>query len=181
MKNNYRRSNILSSLLCIVLALLLLVCVIFVIFKKKGEPPSIFGYKLYVVISDSMEPELKKGDLIVVKDIDTTKIEVGNIITFKEKNSQELITHRVVDIKKNTAIEFITKGDSNIYNDENKVKEEEVIGVVNNSINNLGGILEILERNSIIIILCIVTFTIMLNFYFNMSLLVSNSCPKNRM
>ena len=42
--------------------------------------PSVFGYKPFIVLSGSMESEIHKGDLVVVKTIDPTKLQEEDII-----------------------------------------------------------------------------------------------------
>ena len=57
-------------------------------------------------MSGSMEPELSKGDLIIVKETDD--VAVKEVVVYQDGNS--LVVHRIIDIKDQ---EITTKGDAN--------------------------------------------------------------------
>ncbi len=90
-------SGIIGTILLVVL-----IAVVIVMFDARlsGEAPSIFGYQIYRVSSESMEPELIVGDVILVKDVDAKEIKKGDIVTYKgEKGTFDgkLITHKVIE------------------------------------------------------------------------------------
>ena len=84
--------------------------------------PSILGHRLYIVESGSMEPAIKMGSMIGVKEIEASEIEVGYIASFYTKNKESKVTHRVVDIKA-SGEEIITRGDANNIDDPNPLKQ----------------------------------------------------------
>jgi len=97
------------------------------------------------VLTRSMEPRLKVGDLIVVKTFNAEKAKVNDIITFKNSNNT-LITHRIVDIvDKNNDIFFQTKGDANNINDQALVPKALVVGSLQFHIPNAGYIVNFLK------------------------------------
>lgn len=63
------------------------------------------------VTSGSMEPELQRGDLIVVRGQSFDEITEGDIIVFQPEYTQVPIIHRVID-RTGTTLE--TKGDDNV-------------------------------------------------------------------
>ena len=72
--------------------------------RDKDRIPSLFGYAVMNVLSDSMEDEdgFYVGDLIVVRKIDAEEannLKVGDVITFRRYlNNQPMIeTHRIVE------------------------------------------------------------------------------------
>ena len=76
--------------------------------KGSNKPNDIFGYYVFVVVSDSMDPTLKVNDIFL--SVKTDEVEEGDIITFIEDDGPlkgELITHRVETIDKS--------GDEYIY------------------------------------------------------------------
>ena len=76
--------------------------------RGSNKPNDIFGYYVFVVVSDSMDPTLKVNDIFL--SVKTEEIEEGDIITFLEDDGPlkgELITHRVETIDKS--------GDEYIY------------------------------------------------------------------
>ena len=72
--------------------------------------PMPFGYGAAVVLSGSMEPELSKGDLIVVKQ--TRSYDREDVVVFQDGGA--LVVHRIVEKADN---EVITKGDANNTDD----------------------------------------------------------------
>lgn len=115
---------------------ILLLFVIFIIFLVSGN----FKYSLSAIASDSMYPELKKGDAILLEKLDEkTKdsLEKGMIIAFEE--SGKIITHRILSIENEDGIEYIiTKGDNNSTKDVTKKKKDDIIGIVKFRIPLLG-------------------------------------------
>ena len=130
-KNKKKLSNIIRYLM---LAIVFVVITIFLynafllyISKDTNDGSKyIFGMQAYVVETNSMEPELKKGDILIVRKVDPAKLEAGQIITFTSRG--ELITHRISSIDKKLE-RISTKGDKNSINDVEKVKYDEVRGV----------------------------------------------------
>lgn len=96
-KNKVKRIfNLLSTVLLV--ALILLVVVIFIM-RITGHVPSIFGFTVYRVQSDSMEPVLMVGDVIIDKKVAPEEIQKGDIITYDSYMGTlagQTITHRVV-------------------------------------------------------------------------------------
>lgn len=98
--------------------------------KKEGN--GLFGYKFFIVLSDSMKPDFQSGDIIISKaDIDTG-LGKNDIITFSSIDPAsygEIITHRIVG---NTEHEFkpafITQGSNVDEPDQYPVPEDKVIG-----------------------------------------------------
>ena len=78
-----------------------------------GESPSIFGYSLYYVLTESMEPEIMAGEIILGKAADPEDLKVGDIITYTGEADDlngKIITHKIVEIDDGT---FITQGVAN--------------------------------------------------------------------
>lgn len=83
-----------------------------------------FGIQILKVDSNSMSPELKKGDIIVIKK--EKDYNVGDIIAYKTKDKY-LITHRIIEKDENV---YVTKGDNNNTKDEEKVCQNFIQGKV---------------------------------------------------
>ena len=58
--------------------------------------PKVFGYQIYGILTDSMEPEYSVGEAVFVKPVAPQDIKVGDAITFRLGTDSELTaTHRV--------------------------------------------------------------------------------------
>lgn len=88
---------ILGSILVVVLFITLIVTLVS---RISGKTPEMFGISLLRISSNSMEPELMVGDIILIKDTDIMQIKEGDIISYRgEKGSYagKVITHKVID------------------------------------------------------------------------------------
>ena len=100
--------------------------------------PTICGIKPHIVLSGSMEPQIKTGAVAYVNThMGAEKIKVGDIIAFKVENKQ--VTHRVIAINEDNT--FTTKGDANETEDIAPVKFENCYGKTVFSIPYLGRIM----------------------------------------
>lgn len=78
-----------------------------------GESPSVFGYCFYYVLTESMEPEIHAGDMILGKRVDTDELSVGDVVTYLGDTGSmkdKIITHKIVEIEDDI---FTTKGVAN--------------------------------------------------------------------
>lgn len=80
------------------------------------------GLSILTVSSNSMQPELAVGDIIIIKKC--SDYEINDIITYSV-DEQYLVTHRIIEKEGNN---FYTKGDSNNVSDSEIVKIENVKG-----------------------------------------------------
>lgn len=83
---------------------------------------SIFSYRMFTVVSGSMEPKYKVGDVLIAKEVDPSEIKIGDPISYLGKVGQfkdKVITHEVVEIEEYEPkkYRFHTKGLSNIVED----------------------------------------------------------------
>ena len=109
--------NVISTILLLVAFTFLAVMVGVVLYRRsQGGEANIFGYYLYDVVTESMEPTIKAGEVIIAKKVeDANALEVGDIITFRSPYGSFNITHRIVDVvyKKDGGVDYFkTKGDS---------------------------------------------------------------------
>ena len=114
-----------------VLVWLIMLCALFLVGSR------LIGYRVFAVISGSMEPTYRAGDLIYVKEVDVNTIQVDDPITFVMNEDLVVATHRVVRIDAANRC-FYTKGDANDQEDSDPVHFNNVIGVPKFSIPKLG-------------------------------------------
>jgi len=94
------------------------------------------------VASNSMKGSFARGDIVIVKKLDTAHAEktlqIGDIIQYKSNNIE--IIHRIVGVTVdyNGNIQYVTKGDNNESSDLLPVKPSQVVGVAKNTIPVLG-------------------------------------------
>jgi signal peptidase len=94
--------------------------------------PRVTGVRIANVLSNSMQPEMSTGDMIVVRPVDASQIKVGDVILFRSPaDPQARIAHRVVEIASSSSgLAFVTKGDANKVADRAPVPADRVLGRV---------------------------------------------------
>lgn len=162
----YKIINVISAIM-IVAATVVLVSVLI---NPAGTAPSICGYSVLRVVSQSMEPTIVVDELLLVKKRDASEIEKGDIITFYSRNEElqgMLNTHRVVDIENvGGELKFSTKGDANTLVDNELVLEEDILGEVVATSVILGKIVDLLLNpiGFVIFIIIPLIIIIVINF-----------------
>ena len=79
------------------------------------------GYRIYKVSSNSMKPELKYNDFVLIKENATFK--ENDIITFK--TDEGTLTHRVLELRDDGKI--VTRGDAMTF-DNDPITKDMVVG-----------------------------------------------------
>jgi signal peptidase len=105
--------------------------------------PLAFNARPLVVLSGSMTPALRTGDVSVVRSIAPLDARPGDIVTFRDPdNGERLITHRVRAMHvQGDAVVFRTRGDANNVSEHWRVPASGEIGRVIYSIPKLGWVL----------------------------------------
>ncbi len=127
----YLSISLSSALLVLVLALAVAVVVM----------PFLVGGKALTVLTQSMEPGLPPGTLIVVRPTPVDHISIGQVLTYQiESGKPALISHRVISRINGLdgTTSFKTLGDNNDVADPNVVQEIQVVGTLWYSIPKLG-------------------------------------------
>ena len=101
--------------------------------KRENKVPAFFGYSFSVVVTGSMEPDIRVGELLVVRETEMDRVEVGNDVLFISRSGPvegEAIVHRVIE--KGTdgnGIYFRTEGVNNGgVPDSDRVYEDNYVG-----------------------------------------------------
>jgi len=161
-RKSFKRIGNISLALLIVLA----IASGFSILKSNKNPyevPSIFGFMGLTVLSGSMEPQLKPGDLVVMKSSNPKKVKVNDVITY-QNSSNILVTHRIVDlVNEGEKVLFQTKGDANNVEDLGLVSSEDIIGSYLFHIPKAGYIANFIKSPQGIIVILIVSGLILVS------------------
>lgn len=144
-----------NSIVYLLIALILISALVSKTSDSK-KSPELFGYSVYSVLTGSMEPTMKTGSIVVVKNIPVNDIEKDDVITFRSNNTSNITTHRVSNIINEDGLKFITKGDANNAEDPLPVNSNLVIGKVIFNIPFLGKALIFIRKNLLLIIAVLV-------------------------
>lgn len=113
--------KLLSNLILVLSIILVIVMIVLKVFLIDTNIKP-FGVQILKVDSNSMSPEFKKGDIIVIKK--EKDYVIGDIITYKTKEGY-FITHRIIEKNENV---YVTKGDNNNTKDKEKVHQNFIQG-----------------------------------------------------
>lgn len=114
--------------------------------------PMPFGYGAAVILSGSMEPEMSKGDLVLVAETDS--VAIGDVVVYQDGST--LILHRIIELDGDTVV---TQGDANETADD-PISLESVKGKVVFLLPYAGNIVNFLKTP--IGIICIIAAAIAL-------------------
>lgn len=128
----------------------------------------IFGYKAFIVLSDSMsKTDFDAGDLVMVKDVDPTTLQEGDIIAYTSQNTMnfgETVTHKIrmltTDADGNPG--FVTYGTTTDTDDETIVTYESVIGKYKFNIPKVGKFFQFLKTTPGYIVCILIPFLILI-------------------
>ena len=118
------------SLLGIIILFILLIFINIFFFNNK--------YKVSLVLSGSMEPDISINDLVILKSTD--KFNVNDIVSYKD-TSGKVVMHRIIKIDGN---KVITKGDANNVSDK-EIDKSQITGIYVYNIKYLGKIIKLIK------------------------------------
>lgn len=126
--------------------------------------PNIFGWKLFVVFDEKMVDEIKSGDLVFAKIVDTNELKVNNDIAFRN-NLGYVTIHKILGIEEENKQDikikkFLLKTQENELIDTKYVLEENVEGKIIHRIPKLGKILYDLQKP--VVLIFIYSFTLVI-------------------
>lgn len=147
-----------GRILDLVLVLLIVAALLFA--RSENPDKTIFGYRIYIVLSNSMEPEIPEGSMVLVRQTDPASLQVGDDITFHtEDDTHQVVTHRIVQILQDYdgtgQPGFVTQGVARSTPDSEVRPAASVLGRVSLSVPLLGYVLAFFQSNLFIILLLI--------------------------
>lgn len=123
------------------------------------------NYKLLIVNSGSMEPNINIGSVVAI--VPSENYKVGEIVTFpdpQQSNPKKTVTHRIFSINSDESGNkyFATKGDANDGVDNKLIAESEVIGKYIFDIPYLGYILGYIKTLPGLVLIIIIPATLII-------------------
>lgn len=129
---------------------------------------SLFGFKAFVVLTDSMSAtDFKAGDLVIVKEVDAKTLQVGDIISYRSTNFEhyyEVVTHKIGTkwIDRTGRANFTTYGTTTGISDEEIVNETNVLGLYKFAIPKLGTFFQFLKTTPGYILCILMPFLLLI-------------------
>lgn len=139
--------NIIKTILVwavVIVAIAMMIFTVVSVTTFNRNDRSLFGYKMYIVNSDSMAAtDFNAGALIFVKEVAPGTLKEGDVITFMSQNSEsfgETITHKIRKITTDATGKpgFITYGTTTNTDDTTIVTYPYVLGKYHSHISGIG-------------------------------------------
>ena len=129
----HRILTVIGTVLCIILLPILIInCILIVKSFTSEEVPNVAGTLPLIVLTDSMYPVIKSGDLIICHTVEPEEIQVGDVIAFFDPagNGTTIVTHRVLEVTEQAGqTAWRTKGDNNNTEDRLPVPADKLVAV----------------------------------------------------
>ena len=104
-----------------------------------------FGWRVDVVLSGSMEPQVHVGSVVVSRPLNIEAVNIGDIITFRSPLNGKLTTHRIISVTSNPSLILHTKGDANEDPDPFILGSQSVVGRVCFDVAYLGYVTQFIK------------------------------------
>lgn len=101
--------------------------------RLTGRIPTLFNHSVFIILTDSMTPELSPGDVILVEHVDPSEIKNGDYVTYNGASGDyagKVITHKVVQEPNfvNGKFYYQTQGIKSGAPLDPEISEDELIG-----------------------------------------------------
>ena len=129
---------------------------------------NLFGYKAFIVLSDSMsKTDFDAGDLVLVKAVDPSTLQEGDIIAYTSQNTSnygETVTHKIRKLTTDANGEpgFITYGTTTDTDDETVVTYPYVLGKYETNIPKVGKFFMFLKTTPGYIVCILIPFLLLI-------------------
>lgn len=152
--------TIIGTILCVILLPVLIINLTLIVksYVNKEEVPSLGGVFPMIVLTDSMYPEIKSGDLIICNTLEPEEVREGDVISFFDPmgSGTSVVTHRVLEvIEEDGKLSYRTKGDNNNAEDQVPVPEKNLVGIYRSRIPGMGNVAMFMQTTPGLI-LCVV-------------------------
>ena len=133
---NRRKGGVLRKLKIVdfILSIIISAFVISIGSHPLSAPPrNFFGFAFIPMLTEGMDPEVPRGSLIILREVDHHQLELGDVVTYLRAD-QTTVTHRIIDIKENYRggrdHVFRMQGDNNVFPDPDIIHGPNIIGEV---------------------------------------------------
>ena len=129
---------------------------------------NLFGYKAFIVLSDSMsKTDFSSGDLVLVKEVDPSTLKEGDIIAYTSQNTSnygETVTHKIRKLTTDANGEpgFVTYGTTTDMDDETVVTYPYVLGKYSSHIPKVGTFFQFLKSTPGYIVCILIPFLLLI-------------------
>ena len=165
----HRVLTVIGTILCVILIPILLFNITLIVksYTNKDAVPDVGGWFPLIVLTDSMYPEIKSGDLIICQTVEAENVAEGDVISFFDPagNGTSIVTHRVMEIvDEGGALMFRTKGDNNNTEDKVLVSAQDIVGTYKSRIAGAGNIALFMQTTTGLIVCVVLPILLLIGY-----------------
>ena len=168
MKKAWKIISTIFVWLVVIIAVFMMVFTIVSVNTFDRNDRDIFGFRAYIVLSDSMSAtDFDAGDLVVVKKVDPTTLVEGDIIAYQSQNTENYgatVTHKIrsktTDGNGNPG--FITYGTTTGVDDETVVTFPFILGKYQMALPKVGTFFQFLKTPQGYIVCILIPFLLLI-------------------
>ena len=168
MKKAWKTISTVLVWLVVIVAVFMMIFTIISVNTFNRNDRNLFGFRFYVVLSDSMsKTDFDAGDLVLIKEVDPTTLQEGDIIAYQSQNSEnygQTVTHKIraktTDANGNPG--FITYGTTTDVNDETVVTYPFILGKYQMALPKVGTFFQFLKTPQGYIICILIPFLLLI-------------------
>lgn len=127
--------KIIKKILNVVIAIFIILFLLVVLLQRvSNNKLSFLSFRMFTVVSGSMDPKYKIGDVLIAKEIKPEKIKIGDSVSYLGEQGTlagKVVTHEVIDIEQDEDGKYIfhTQGIANDTPDP-IVYEDQIYGKI---------------------------------------------------
>jgi signal peptidase len=165
----HRIGTVFGIAVCLILLPILIINITLIIKSciSTDEVPSVGGYLPLIVLSDSMNPLIESGDLIICRTAEAEDVAQGDVIAFIDPagDGTSVVSHRVTSIiNEDGVLSFRTQGDANNTEDEMSVPAENVLGIYRRNIPGAGNVAMFLQTTNGLIVCVVIPLVLIIGY-----------------
>jgi signal peptidase len=177
--------TLIEVVLCIIMIPVLAINVVLIVkcYVNQEKVPDIGGFVPLIVLTDSMEPDIQNGDLVICRTKKADSVEVGDVIAFYDPagSGTSIVTHEVVElVTENGSIKFRTKGIANNREDASLVPVSNFIGVLMIRLPKLGKVAMFMQTPAGIVVCIAIPLLLIIGYDCVRHILYDKEFEKNR-
>ena len=168
MKNFWKVASTVLVWVLVVVAVAMMIFTVVSVNTFDRNDRSLFGYKAFIVLSDSMSAtDFDAGDLVLVKEVDPSTLQPGDIISYVSQNSENYgatITHKIraLTTSPDGYPGFITYGTTTDTDDEGVVTYPFVLGRYEAKLPKVGTFFQFLKTTQGYIVCILIPFLLLI-------------------
>lgn len=116
-----------------IIVIIMIMYISFIAIQRLSGNKSIFGYRLFTVVTGSMQGVYDINDVIAVKDFNPNNLKIGDDVAYIGNRAgleNKIVTHRIINIEDtDKGKRFFTKG-INSDNADPSISEDQILGRV---------------------------------------------------